>query len=240
MNEYVITNKSDLTSIANVIRSKSGVTGSLSFPDDMISTISSISGDAGNTTINLQSKTITPGTSSQTVTADDGYDGLSQVIVNAIQTETKSVSPTTSSQTITPTSGKYLSKVSVGAISTETKSITANGTYTPTSGKYFSKVTVNVPTSSSSTETLYALTGNSSYVSGVYYNLSTGATTTFSTTSASLPQGTVIKLTNTYSTATALTVSGGTSIFSSSKYWIGIVTSGIQITKVAGTGGSTM
>ena len=92
-----------------------------------------------------QSKTVSPSTSIQTVTADEGYDALSDVIINAIQTETKSVAPTTSTQKVTPTSGKYLTEVSIGAIQTETKNVTTNGTYNPASGKYFSSVTVNVP-----------------------------------------------------------------------------------------------
>lgn len=92
----------------------------------------------------LQAKTVSPTTSQQEVTADSGYDALSKVTVNAIQTETKSVTPTTSAQTITPTSGKYLSSVSVGAIQTVEKTITMNGTYLPGDGKYFSQVVVNV------------------------------------------------------------------------------------------------
>lgn len=93
----------------------------------------------------LQTKTVSPSTSQQTITADNGYDGLSSVTINAISTQTKSATPTTSQQTISADSGKYLTSVTVGAIQTETKSITDNGTYTPTSGKYFSSVTVNVP-----------------------------------------------------------------------------------------------
>lgn len=92
-----------------------------------------------------QSKTVTPSTSTHTITADDGYDALSDVTVEAIKTETKSVTPTTSTQTVVPTSGSYLTQVDVGAISTETKNVTSNGTYTPSSGKFFSSVTVAVP-----------------------------------------------------------------------------------------------
>lgn len=109
----------------------------------------SIAGDAPT----YQSKTVSPSATVQTVTADSGYDALSDVTVNAIQTETKSITPTTSTQIVTPTSGKYLTEVSVGAIQTETKSITSNGTYTPTSGKWFSSVSVNVAGDSFNTQT---------------------------------------------------------------------------------------
>lgn len=64
----------------------------------------------------LQNKNVTPTTKTQIITADEPYLGLDSVAVGAIQTETKTVSPTTSVQTITPTSGKYLSKVTVNEI----------------------------------------------------------------------------------------------------------------------------
>lgn len=67
----------------------------------------------------LQSKSVTPSTSSQTVTPDSGYDGLSQVTVGAVQVQEKSVTPGTSAQTVTPDAGKYLSKVTVGAVAGE-------------------------------------------------------------------------------------------------------------------------
>lgn len=65
---------------------------------------------------NLQSKTVSPTTSEQTVSADNNYDGLSQVTVSAIQTETKTVNPSTSNVTVTPSSNKYLSGVTVNAV----------------------------------------------------------------------------------------------------------------------------
>lgn len=142
MAEYVIASKSDMTSIADAIRTKGNTASTLSFPSGMIGAIEAL--DGGSATPSLQAKTVAPSTSAKTVTPDSGYDGLSQVTVSAIQTETKSVTPSTSAQTVTPDSGKYLSKVTVGAIETEAITITANGTYTPSSGKYFSEVTAEL------------------------------------------------------------------------------------------------
>lgn len=64
----------------------------------------------------LQSKTATPTTSQQVVQPDAGYDGLEKVTISAIQTQTKSATPTTSAQNIDADSGKYLTRVSVGAV----------------------------------------------------------------------------------------------------------------------------
>lgn len=102
---------------------------------------------AGNTPV-YQDKTVDPTTSMQTVLPDDGYDALSQVKVNAISIEQKSATPKATTQDIMPSSGSYLTKVTIGAVPAETKSITENGTYVPTSGKWFSSVSVNVSTGS--------------------------------------------------------------------------------------------
>lgn len=102
---------------------------------------------AGNTPV-YQDKTVNPTTSLQTILPDDGYDALSQVKVNAISVEQKSATPKAMAQDIMPSSGSYLTKVTIDAVPTETKSVTENGTYVPTSGKWFSSVSVNVPTGS--------------------------------------------------------------------------------------------
>ena len=47
-------------------------------------TILGVEGNYGGETITVQTKTVDPLTTSQTVIPDEGYDYLSQVVVNAI------------------------------------------------------------------------------------------------------------------------------------------------------------
>lgn len=103
----VLITDTKLNSLAQRIAAKSSAALPLTI-DQMISIADSMT--TGSGTINLQSKTVSPTTDTQTVVADISYDGLSSVVINPIQTMTSSV---TANGTYIPTAGKYFSSISV-------------------------------------------------------------------------------------------------------------------------------
>lgn len=113
MADYLTTD-TELTSIANAIRSKGETSAALSYPSGFISAIQAI-----QTAGTYQSKVISPTESQQIVSPDSGYDALSSVTVNAIsstyigtdiiQKAAATYTPTTITQSIA--SGQYLSGV---------------------------------------------------------------------------------------------------------------------------------
>lgn len=113
---YLTTNL-ELTSIANAIRTKGGTSSSLTYPTGFVTAINNLPTGA-----TLQSKTVNPSTTSQTISPDSGYDGLSSVTVNAMP----SGSATTPATTITsnPTIGINSNTGIVTASNNKTQSVT--------------------------------------------------------------------------------------------------------------------
>lgn len=161
---HVYTLEQNYEDIADAIRDKLNVQTTYR-PDQMAAAIETI----GGSTPTLQTKTVTPAASQQTVTPDTGYDGLSSVTVNAIP-----------SQYIIPTG---------------TVNITANGTVDVTQ---YASASVNVSGGSGKNIQAYigtAETNQTSYVAtsvtltvaktGTYTISWTGARSTGSGTSGS-------------------------------------------------------
>ena len=76
--KYVVSGES-LGSVANAIREKTGSPNQYKFPDGFVSAIEGI-----ETEPTLQEKNVTPSTEAQSVTPDEGYDGLSKVDIEAV------------------------------------------------------------------------------------------------------------------------------------------------------------
>ena len=98
MADYIATD-TELTSIADAIRTKGGTSGGLVFPTGFVQAIGAISVQP-----NLQNKSVNPSTTAQQVHADQGYDGLDTVTVGAATLQEKTV---TENGTVQADSGYY-------------------------------------------------------------------------------------------------------------------------------------
>lgn len=124
--------KFKLDVLATAISNKSGVPLTLTL-DEMVDAVDNIQTGGGQPT--LQTKSVNPTESSQTVTADAGYDGLESVSVGAISTtyvgsgitRRSSTDLTVSGATVTAPSGYYASQAS--------KSVASGTAGTPTATK---------------------------------------------------------------------------------------------------------
>lgn len=157
---HVYTLEDNYENIADAIRTKLGVQTTYK-PGEMAEAIESISGGGGST---LQSKTVSPTGSAQTVSPDSGYDGLSSVSVRAVVTSG-----------ITAANIKAGTAVTVGSSDSTSSIASVSGTFTSdataTATDIVSSKTAYVNgskvTGSLTFQTIYSGTSNPSSSQGV-------------------------------------------------------------------------
>lgn len=134
-----------LQNIANAIRNKNGSNVTYT-PAEMAPAINDLNTD-GIIPV-LQSKTVSPTSTSQTITPDTGYTGLSAVTVNPVSSTELNVS---ANGEYTATNGNFYSKVTVAIadskVNLQSKTVTPSNvpvSVTPDTGYHgLSSVTVN-------------------------------------------------------------------------------------------------
>ena len=222
---------SDLTSVANAIRSKAGISVTLSFPADFVTEIGNIT-TGGNLETGSQTITATESTQSIQMLPTTGYDGFDEVdiTVNAIPsnyvgsgvTQRTSLDLSASGATVTAPAGYYSSNATL------TVSSGTEGTPTATKGVVSSHsipVTPSVTNSagyiSGGTKAGTAVTVSASeLVSGTYSVTGSGTKDVTNYASISVPAGSATTPATTVTATPSISVSSG-----------GLITATVSTTK---------
>lgn len=109
----VLITDTKLNTLANTIASKAEISAPLTI-QQMIDAVYGM--QTGGVYLNLQSKTISPTSTSQTITPDTGYNGLSSVTINPVTSTTLNVS---ANGTYTANNGTFYNQVVVAIADSE-------------------------------------------------------------------------------------------------------------------------
>ncbi len=118
VNPYTVESKSDTLT----------VNGQYVFTPDNADALSQVTVDVSINTVNNQSKTADSSTSSQVITPDNGYTGLSDVTINPYTLDSKTVDSSTVQQVVT-SDEDGLSSVTVNPYTLQDKEITFNSCF---------------------------------------------------------------------------------------------------------------
>lgn len=245
------TNSGGGSSTPTLVTKNITANGTYNASSDSADGYSSVTVNVPTPTPSLQTKSVTPSESSQTVTPDSGYDGLSSVSVGAISStyvgsdiaKRSSTNLTASGATVTAPAGYYAEaatkSVASGSASTPATTITANPTISVSSSGL---ITSSVSGSKSITPTVnagYVSSGTAGTVSvsgSKTQQLTTKAATAIypSTTDQTIASGTYLTGTQTIKAVTVSGLSAG-NIASGVTVKVGDSADDDRITSVTGT-----
>lgn len=227
----VIVDKNKIDLLANAISDKSGEPVTMTL-DEMVEAVDSIA-TGGGITPTLQTKSVTPTESTQTITADVGYDGLVEVDVGAISSTYVGTGITRRSSSDLTASGATVS-VPSGYYENNASKAVSSGSASPASTISGTSATVSTGTN---TLTLSKTVSNTPQVSAGYVSSGTAGNSSISLTANVTTKGsaTITPGTTNQTIASGTYLTGTQTISGDANLVAGNIKSGTTIFGVTGT-----